>query len=88
MSLRKYVQKIKISSVTGNRTRVSRVRAVYPNRLDYNGMVTVPAQPSLINNSVVEQCKNDQKLILQCNYMVLTNRQYDIDSVLIQILRT
>ena len=27
------------SSATGNRTRVSRVRAVYPNRLDYSGLL-------------------------------------------------
>ena len=29
----------KISSVAGTRTRVSRVRAEYPNQLDYNGFV-------------------------------------------------
>jgi hypothetical protein len=29
--------KIKINSVAGTRTRVSRVRAEYPNQLDYNG---------------------------------------------------
>ena len=34
-------KKAKRSSSTGNRTRVSRVRAVYPNQLDYRGLLHV-----------------------------------------------
>ena len=33
------LQRKKKNSVAGNRTRVSRVRAKYPNQLDYNGCV-------------------------------------------------
>ena len=34
-------KKIKKFSVAGTWTRVSRVRAEYPNQLDYNGMVLI-----------------------------------------------
>ena len=35
----RHFQNLKINSATGTRTRVARVRAAYPNQLDYSGHV-------------------------------------------------
>ena len=40
---RKYYQSIVINSATGTRTRVTRVRAEYPNQQDYGGSVHLRA---------------------------------------------
>ena len=47
-------------SATGNRTRVARVRAEYPNQLDYSGFCH-PDPPKQTHNKVILEVK------LRCN---------------------
>ena len=48
-------------SVTGTRTRVSRVRAVYPNQLDYDGLCDIVLTPYNIR-------RNTQDLLQICGH--------------------
>ena len=46
------------NSHTGNRTRIGRVRACYPNQLDYMGLVFFPSQPYSKHTSLPTSLKS------------------------------
>ena len=54
-----------IKSATGTRTRVARVRAEYPNQLDYSGLMS-GAEKTYLEGSITACCSSLAKRDTQC----------------------